>query len=247
MNDSLTAVRLSPFARRFVVIASLAIAILSVLMWIERDFDRAFLLAHNPFRDHPAGVALSGAFSRFGMSALCLLVLACVAASYRLPSFLPTRPLLLVVLFSFSAATLAGTLLKELLGRARPIADLAGQLNVANQHGSPSFPSGHAAQSLALALPLVLMVPGGSGAVGFVKLALLLVASLVGYSRIVKGAHYLSDVLAGAALAFVCVRIGVMVANAIYTRGKVTPDKLESIVRRSTLVLLALTLGLPFL
>jgi membrane-associated phospholipid phosphatase len=37
--------------------------------------------------------------------------------------------------------------------------------------------------------------------VRLIKLALLLVASLVCYSRIVLGAHYLSDVLAGAALA----------------------------------------------
>jgi membrane-associated phospholipid phosphatase len=247
MNASLTAVRLSPSALRFVVIASVTIGILSLLLWIERDLDRGFLLAHNLFRDNPAVVAFCGALSRFGMSAICLLLLACIAASCRFPAFLHARPLLLVVLFSFNAATLAATLLKELLGRARPIADLAGQLNVASQHGSPSFPSGHAAQSLALALPFVLIVPGGSVAVGFVKLALLLVASLVCYSRIVKGAHYLSDVLAGAALALVCVPVAVVVANAIYTRGKVTPEKLDTMVKRLTVVLLALTLGLPFL
>jgi len=238
---------MSPSALRFVVIASVTIAILSLLLWIERDFDRGFLLAHNRFRDNPSVVALASALSRFGMSTICLLLLACVAASYRFPAFLDARPLLLVVLMSFNAATLAATLLKELLGRARPIADLAGQLNVAGGHGSPSFPSGHAAQSLALALPIVLIVPGGSVAVGFVKLVLLLVASLVCHSRIVKGAHYLSDVLAGAALALVCVPVGVVVANAIYTRGKVTPEKLDAVVKRLTVVLLALTLGLPFL
>jgi membrane-associated phospholipid phosphatase len=247
VDTSLLAVRLSRSAARFVVIASVTLAILAVLLWIERDFDRRLLLAHNPLRDNPAIFALGGAFSRFGMSAICLLVLGCFAASFRFPAFRHARPLLPVVLFSFGAATLASTLLKELLGRARPIADLAGQLNVTSRHGSPSFPSGHAAQSLALALPFVLMVPDSSVAVRVVKLALLLVASLVGYSRIVKGAHYLSDVLGGAALALVCVPIAVAAANAIYTRGKITPDKLDTLVKRQVLVLLALALYLPFL
>ncbi len=163
------------------------------------------------------------------------------------PAFREGRPVFLVVLFSFSAAALAGTLLKELVGRARPIADLAGQLNAAVRHGSPSFPSGHAAKSLALTLPFVLIVPAGSVVVRLIKLALLLIASLVGYSRIVLGAHYLSDVLAGAALALACVPVAMVAANAIYARGKVTPEKLKTVVKRQAFILLALALWLPFL
>jgi membrane-associated phospholipid phosphatase len=247
MTASLTAVRLSPSALRFVAIASVTIGILSLLLWIERDFDQGFLLAHNLFRDNPAVVALCRALSHFGMSAICLLLLACVAASFRFSAFPEVRAVLLVVLFSFAAAALAGTLLKELLGRARPIAELAGQLNAAGGHGSPSFPSGHAAKSLALALAFALIVPAGSVVVRLVKLALLLVASLVCYSRIVLGAHYLSDVLAGAAVALACVPVAVAAANAIYARGKVTPEKLNTVVKRLAVVLLALTLYLPFL
>ena len=247
MNASVTTVRLSPSALRFIVIASVTIAILSLLLWIERDFDRGFLLAHNLFRDSPAVVALCRALSHFGMSAICLLLLACVAASFRYSAFPEARAVLLVVIFSFAAATLAGDLLKELLGRPRPIAELAGQLNAVGRHGSPSFPSGHAAKSLAFALPFVLIVPAGSVVVRLVKLALLLVASLVCYSRIVLGAHYLSDVLAGAAVALACVPVAVAAANAIYARGKVTPEKLNTVVKRLAVVLLALTLCLPFL
>jgi len=247
MNASLTSVRLSRSALRFVVIASVTMMILSLLLWMERGFDRGFLLAHNLFRDNPAVVALCRALSRFGMSAICLLLLACIAASFRFPAFREARAVLMVVLFSFSAAGLAATLLKELLGRARPIAELAGQLNAVARHGSPSFPSGHAAKSLALALPFALIVPAGPVVVRLVKLALLLVASLVCYSRIVLGAHYLSDVLAGAALALACVPVAMAAANAIYARGKVTPEKLNTVYKRLAVVLLALTLYLPFL
>lgn len=246
-NASLTAVRLSPCALRFVVIASVTITAVSLLLWMERDFDRGFLLAHNPLRDNPAVVALSAALSRFGMSAICLLLLACTAASFRFPALSEGRAVLLVVLFSFAAADLSGTLLKELLGRARPITDLAGQLNAPGGHGSPSFPSGHAANSLGLALPFVLIVPAGSVIVRLVKPALLLVAGLVCYSRIVLGAHYLSDVLAGAALALACVPVAVAAANAVYARRKVTPGTLNTVVKRVAAVLLALTLYLPFL
>jgi hypothetical protein len=61
------------------------------------------------------------------------------------------------------------------------------------------------------------------------------------------GAHYLSDVLAGAALALAGVPVAVTAANAIYTRGKVTPEKLNTVVKRLAVVLFALALGLPFL
>lgn len=59
-----------------------------------------------------------------------------------------------------------------------------------------SFPSGHAATAWALAIGLSLLFPRGT--VAFAALAVL--ASL---QRVLSGAHYPSDVLAGAAVAFV--------------------------------------------
>ena len=232
---------------RFVLIASFALAVLSLVLWMERDFDRGFLLAHNRFRDDPAVVAICRALSRFGMSAICLLLLGYIAASFRFPALPEARAILLVVLFSFAAATLIGDPLKEVLGRPRPEVELAGQINAIGRHGSPSFPSGHAAKSLAFALPFVLIVPAGCVLIRIVKLALLLIASLVCYSRIMLGAHYLSDVLAGAALALVCVPVAVAAANAVYARGKLTPEKLDKVAKRQTVVLFALTVYLPFL
>lgn len=247
MNAPVTAVRLSASTMRFVVIASFSLAVLSLALWMERDFDRDFLLAHNRFRDDPAIVALCRALSRFGMSAICLLLLAYLAASFRFPAWTDARAILLVILFCFAAATLIGDPLKEVLGRPRPAEELVGQLNAMGKHGSPSYPSGHAAKSLAFALPFVLIVPAGIAQVRMVKFALILIASLVCYSRIMLGAHYLSDVLAGAALALICVPIAMTAANAVYARGKVTPEKLNTVVKRQAAVLLALTLYLPFL
>jgi membrane-associated phospholipid phosphatase len=164
MNAPVTTVRLRPSVRRFAVFGSLTIAILSFLLWAEGDFDRWFLLAHNPLRDDPAVAACAAVVSRFGMSFICVLLAASAAASYRSAALAEVRPALLVALFSFAAACLAGPLLKELLGRPRPMVELLGQLNAVSRHGSASFPSGHAAQSLALALPFILLVPAGRAA-----------------------------------------------------------------------------------
>lgn len=247
MTTSFTAVRLNRPALRFVMICFVTFVVLSLLLWREGARDREFLLAHNALRSNPGVAAVAAAFSRFGMSAICLLLLACIAGSTAWPAFREARAVLMVVLFSFAAATLAATMLKELVGRERPAIELGGLLHSVNVHGSPSFPSGHAAKVVALALPFVLLVPANLSAIHVVKIVMLLDAILVCYSRIVLGAHYLSDVLAGAAVAFACLPVAIWAANRVFTRGKVTPEKLDTVVKRQMFVLLALAVGLPFL
>lgn len=57
-----------------------------------------------------------------------------------------------------------------------------------------SFPSGHATSSLAIALSLGTVVPA-------LLLPLLVLGSLIGWSRVVLGVHYPGDVLAGQMIA----------------------------------------------
>jgi undecaprenyl-diphosphatase len=84
--------------------------------------------------------------------------------------------------------------MKRTVGRGRPsrVHDLA----AIREPDRFSFPSGHATASLAVALSYAVAFPLLSG-------PLVLLALLVGYSRVRLGVHYPSDVLAGQVLAIV--------------------------------------------
>jgi undecaprenyl-diphosphatase len=102
--------------------------------------------------------------------------------------------------WTFAYAGVAGlltwpltTALKSAVGRARPpVADHAIHAAVRLPHGS-SFPSGHAATAFAAATVVALLRPA-------LRWPALVVASAVAFSRVYLGVHFLSDVLAGAAL-----------------------------------------------
>ena len=85
-------------------------------------------------------------------------------------------------------------MMKRTIGRGRPsrVCDLA----AIREPDRFSFPSGHATASLAVALSYGVTFP-------LLAVPLVLLALLVGYSRVRLGVHYPSDVLAGQLLAAV--------------------------------------------
>jgi undecaprenyl-diphosphatase len=107
-------------------------------------------------------------------------------------------------LWGGAAVALAGLVdqaVKNLLCRARPSAADAGAFFsgfpcLPAPYALSSFPSGHATTAFALAAVLSLWYPR-------LTLVWLLLAAAVGWSRIVLGSHFPSDVLAGAVLGLV--------------------------------------------
>ncbi len=106
-------------------------------------------------------------------------------------------------------------LLKHLVGRPRP----PPAIWIGHFSGA-SFPSGHAAQSVACYLTLALIV--GVGRPRRVKIALCSVAAVVvlvvGGSRIYLGAHWLTDVLGGYALGVAWVAVVILVLLTVWPR-----------------------------
>lgn len=99
---------------------------------------------------------------------------------------------------------LAADLLKLSIRRLRPrefdyqggVFDTFGPLwNVGHGHGGQGFPSAHVASAVGLAVALSWLYPRGRGL--FVALA-----ALACLQRMTSGAHFLSDVLAGAAIGY---------------------------------------------
>jgi undecaprenyl-diphosphatase len=86
-------------------------------------------------------------------------------------------------------------LVKRTVGRGRP-SQAGGPSAAIREPDRFSFPSGHATASLAVALSYAVVFPLWAG-------PLLLLALLVGFSRIRLGVHYPSDVMAGQLMAIV--------------------------------------------
>lgn len=95
---------------------------------------------------------------------------------------------LLILIVSILLAALLVFIVKFTVRRKRPEGEWGKFYRSTDPH---SFPSGHAARAMLLA---VLMLGLGSISLG---LLLLVWAPLVGLARVAMGVHYLSDVLAG--------------------------------------------------
>jgi len=94
---------------------------------------------------------------------------------------------------------------KFLVGRSRPYDD-RGPTHFKPLHGDPSFPSGHATQAFSLAAVISEYADNP-----WVSRAAYAGATLVGLARLEQRAHFVSDVVAGAA-------IGVLSAKAVMLR-----------------------------
>ncbi len=101
------------------------------------------------------------------------------------------------ILAANAVAGILSLLLKSLFGRARPrLLDVVGPFHFdmfAYKSSVLSFPSGHTVTAFATAVALAFLLPRWG------RLFLLL-AVLIGVSRVVTGAHFPSDVIAGMAL-----------------------------------------------
>jgi membrane-associated phospholipid phosphatase len=128
-----------------------------------------------------------------------------VLTALLLKKLLPSWPLRLqrlvhragLIFASVGLAGLADDVLKVVFGRARPFLWLEGDMSgfrfFRYSAKFASFPSGHTTTSVAAAFAFSILFPR-------YKWAFITFAFMIAFSRIVLEAHYVSDILAGAAL-----------------------------------------------
>lgn len=118
----------------------------------------------------------------------------------------PTRQLGVLLALSTSLAAGLSQVLKRRLRRSRPSTGIQGFQALVGNPDAFSFPSGHTAATVALA---VAWAHQGSW-LGALAAGL---ASLVGFSRVYLGAHYPLDVMAGALLGLVSGALALVLAS----------------------------------
>jgi undecaprenyl-diphosphatase len=113
-----------------------------------------------------------------------------VAVPVALLSFPGTRPLGATMAAAVLSSHLAVQLLKRTVVRARPSIREPGIPALSTLPDAYSFPSGHAAAAMALALPLAFVSP-------WLALPAVSGALVVGASRVYLRVHYVTDVVVG--------------------------------------------------
>lgn len=120
-----------------------------------------------------------------------------------------TRRMVSALFLSFIVAAALGTGLKLAVGRVRPCYALTGVSALYGTPSGPSFPSGHALGSFcfagffcATAIRIARRDPAKRNIAWLSSVGAITFATIVALSRVYLGAHFPSDVAAGAVLGF---------------------------------------------
>lgn len=163
---------------------------------ILQNMDAGILLAiqemRNGFLD-----PLMGGYTSMGDAGAIWIVMSAAMLCYK-----PTRKAGALVLMAMLLGMLCtNVILKPLIARPRPWLDVAGLVPLINEADPNSFPSGHTCAAFAAAMVLWRALPETWTGT---KVLIMVMAVLMGLSRLYVGVHYPSDVLAGAIIGSAC-------------------------------------------
>lgn len=97
-------------------------------------------------------------------------------------------------------------IIKTKTTRLRPYEAIPGIINLVRAPDKYSFPSGHTAAAFIMAISIGSAFP-------VLALPMIMLASLIGLSRIYLGVHYPTDVLVGMIVGVICASIAIQIVN----------------------------------
>jgi len=217
----------------------------ALLLWWQAGLDRWLLVSQDGPRSNELVVSIAQAATRYGMPSIVLVYLLYLVFALRYEGLRDAYRVYLLVLLMFGFAAIGGSILKEVLKRPRPFVEYAGEINAFSDAQTAAFPSGHATKSIALALPFLLFITAKDNAHQATKILLAIMALAVCASRVLLGAHYLSDVLAGIGMALISVPLVTRLTSKILSH--MTTERLNVAIKIWAVVLLGLMIYLVVL
>ena len=143
-------------------------------------------------------------FSKLGNAGLLFIVATLVLLAFR-----QTRRLGIHTAAGLIVDVLAvNATIKPLVSRARPWVVMEGFQTLTRSSDPNSFPSGHTCAAFAFAAAMWVATPNKK-----IRAAALIVAALMGLSRLYVGVHFPSDVVAGAVIGSLCGLLGGLLAR----------------------------------
>ncbi|RQV99295.1 phosphatase PAP2 family protein [bacterium] len=227
--------------------SSIILFAVSLLLWMQQSIDHSIVISCNAVHVQKGLLEFFTLVSRYGMGLIALLFSGFIALSLKRESFSYHLPIFMYVLIAFAAGSIAGDLLKEFVGRARPVVELAGLIAQTQISDSPSFPSGHAAKSMSMALSFLIMARTKDWLTGLFKLVTVLLAILVCCSRVALQKHFPSDVIAGTAVALLFAFVAVFLINVYYKKRRVNEALLVKMNQKYVFIFLGLAVVLAYI
>jgi membrane-associated phospholipid phosphatase len=230
--------------RTIVIIVVVAIVLwsVSIFLWKQVEFDKSMLIGLNELRTNQVVMNLAQLVSKYGMPLIVLVYLLYLLFAFRNEALRDTYRIYLLVFLMFGLAGIGGDILKEILNRPRPFIEYAGEISALSDAATPALPSGHATKSVALALPFLLLLTTKDNWHKAVKFLMAVIVFAVCCSRVLLGAHYVSDVLAGIGTALVCFPLVAVINNRILSSW--TVERLNSAAKIWAVILFGLMIYL---
>ena len=228
-----------------IVVTAIVLWSIAFLLWGQVELDKWFLISQNGLRTNELVVSVAQAASKYGMSIIVLVYLLYLLFAFKYEKLRDAYRVYLLVFLMFAIAGIGGDILKEVFNRPRPFVEYAGEIHALSNAATPAFPSGHATKSMALALPFLLLITAKDNWHKGVKILLALIAFAVCYSRVLLGAHYVSDVLAGIGMAWICFSLVILLNNKILSH--MTKERLNIVSKVWAVILLGLMIALAMI